>query len=220
MPYPFRVVTLLKMPVELLIAMLRNPASTGALLPSSRALANAMASAADGADLVVELGAGTGPVTEALLHRLPGVPLIAVELQPSFARTLKARYPAADVRHAPAKQVVDSLHEQAGRIVLVSSLPFRSLPKKVAAETVDSLCRFLASRPERKLVQFTYHPRAPFAVPDHLRWQRTAVVWRNTPPAGIWELQAAPVHGAGLPEPGLPEPGHEPDLRPDRARIA
>jgi len=63
------------MPVELLFALLRNPASTGAVLPSSRRLANAMANAALGADAVVELGAGTGPVTEALLRKLPGVPL-------------------------------------------------------------------------------------------------------------------------------------------------
>lgn len=178
------------LPVELLLAMLRNPASTGALLPSSRVLANAMASAASGAELVVELGAGTGAVTDALVKRLPGVPLIAVELQPAFTRTLKVRYPGVDVRQATAKQIVDGLGDRQGRVVLVSSLPFRSLPKKVAAETVDSLCRFLAGRPERKLVQFTYHPRAPFLAPAELRWQRTAVVWRNTPPAGIWELQA------------------------------
>ncbi|NMG73368.1 hypothetical protein GPA25_01200 [Aromatoleum diolicum] len=177
------------MSVQLLIAMLRSPASTGALLPSSRALANAMASAAIGADLVVELGAGTGPVTHALLHKLPGVPLIAVEFQASLARRLKSRYPAADVRQTSAKHIVDSLINRPGKIVLVSSLPFRSLPKDVAAETVDSLCGFLTSNPDRKLVQFTYQPRAPFSAPRNLRWKRTSVVWRNTPPAGIWELQ-------------------------------
>ena len=178
------------MPVQLLLAMLRNPASTGAVMPSSRTLANAMAGAAVGADTVVELGAGTGPVTEALLRRLPGVPLIAVELQPGLARRLQARFPTVDVRQAAAKEVVDDLIERPGRLVLVSSLPFRSLPREVAAETVDSLCRFLAQDGERKLVQFTYQPRAPFAVPRQLRWHRRAVVWRNTPPAGVWELQA------------------------------
>ncbi len=179
------------MPVELLFALLRNPASTGAVLPSSRTLANAMANAAVGADAVIELGAGTGPVTDALLRKLPGVPLIAVELQASMARRLQARFPAVDVRQASAKQVVDGLIDRPGRLVLVSSLPFRSLPKEVGAETVDSICAFLAHSPERKLVQFTYQPRAPFAAPRGLRWHRRAVVWRNTPPAGIWELQAA-----------------------------
>ena len=46
------------------------------------------------------------------------------------------------------------------------------------------------SAAKRKLVQFTYQPRAPFAAPRELRWHRRAVVWRNTPPAGVWELQA------------------------------
>ena len=138
---------------------------------------------------MVELGAGTGPVTEALLRRLPGVPLIAVELQPALARRLQARFPTVDVRQAAAKEVVDGLIERPGRVVLVSSLPFRSLPREVAAETVDSLCRFLAHDGERKLVQFTYQPRAPFAVPRQLRWHRRAVVWRNTPPVARSRLR-------------------------------
>ncbi|WEN43008.1 Ribosomal RNA small subunit methyltransferase A [Thauera sp. GDN1] len=178
------------MPAELLFALLRDPASTGAVLPSSRALANAMAHAATGADAVVELGAGTGPVTEALLRHMPGVPLIAVELQAPLARRLRTRFPSVEVREASAKQVVDGLIHRPGRLVLVSSLPFRSLPKAVGAETVDSICRFLAHSRERKLVQFTYQPRAPFVAPRGLRWHRRSVVWRNTPPAGIWELQA------------------------------
>lgn len=185
----FRAVTP-PMHLQLLIAMLRNPASTGALLPSSRALAKAMANAARGADLVVELGAGTGPVTDALLNGLPDIPLIAVELQAALAHRLQRRYPAVDVRQATAKQVVDSLADHPGKIVLVSSLPFRSLPVHVATETAHSLCRFLSHHPGRKLIQFTYYPRAPFPAPRHLRWKRTAVVWRNTPPAGIWELRA------------------------------
>lgn len=178
------------MHLQLLMAMLRNPGSTGTLLPSSRALANTMANAAAGADLVIELGAGTGPVTDALLDKLPDVPLIAVELQPSLAHRLQRRYPDVDVRQASAKEVVDELIDYPGKIVLVSSLPFRSLPEHVAIETAHSLCRFLAHKPDRKLVQFTYHPRAPFPAPRLLRWKRTAVVWRNTPPAGIWELRA------------------------------
>lgn len=178
------------MPVELLIAMLRDPASTGALLPSSRALASAMANAATGADLIVELGAGTGAVTRALLHAQSHVPLIAVELQAPLAQRLKACCPTVDVRQAAAKEVVDALFDAQGKVVLVSSLPFRSLPRRVASETAACFCRFLAQDPERKLVQFTYQPRAPFSAPPGLRWQRTSVVWRNTPPAGIWELQA------------------------------
>ncbi|MBA4741391.1 MAG: hypothetical protein H2060_01625 [Azoarcus sp.] len=178
------------MPVQLLLSMLRAPASTGAVLPSSRALATAMARTAIGADLIVELGAGTGPVTRALLEQMPGVPLIAVELQPDLAQMLQRRFPEADVRLAPADQVIDALGEPEGAVVLVSSLPFRSLPLPVRSETIASICRFLLADPQRRLVQFTYQPRAPFRAPPGLRWHRRMSVWANTPPAGVWELCA------------------------------
>ncbi len=178
------------MPVQLLLAMLRNPASTGSLLPSSRQLANSMASAAYGADLVIELGAGTGSVTRALLGRVPASALIAVEIQPAMATMLRSRFPGVDVRHASAKHVLDTLADRPGKVTVVSSLPFRSLPRHVATETAESLCRFLAVSPSRKLVQFTYQPRAPFKASHNLHWTRTGFIWKNTPPAGVWELQS------------------------------
>lgn len=181
-----------QMHLQLLLAMLRNPASTGALLPSSRTLANALACAVKDAELIIELGAGTGSVTDALVARLPDVPLIAVELQAPLARLLRHRHPAIDVRQSSAKEIVDNLIDHRGKIVLVSSLPFRSLPRQIATETAHSLCRFLARNQDRKLVQFTYQPREPFTAPQHFLWKRTAIVWRNTPPAGIWELKREP----------------------------
>lgn len=176
------------MPVQLLLALLKSPAETGAVLPSSRYLAGAMAHAASGADLVIELGAGTGPVTTALLNRLPGTPLVAVEIQPGLAHRLRRRHPQVDVRQASASEVVDAHLEAPGRVVLVSSLPFRSLPPAVASATAASFCSFLLRSHERKLIQFTYQPRAPFKAMEGLQWRRITTVWRNTPPAGVWEL--------------------------------
>ncbi|MES2423964.1 MAG: hypothetical protein V4562_06020 [Pseudomonadota bacterium] len=179
------------MAASLLLSLLKNPAATGCVMPSSRYLATAMAQAAHGAELVVELGAGTGPVTQALIRQLPDVPLIAVEMQPRLAHLLRRNFPHLDVRQNTAKSVVDTLGRVPQRSVLVSSLPFRSLAPAVARETVESICTFLLANPLRKLVQFTYQPRAPFVAPAGLRWTRTTTVWRNAPPAGVWELQAA-----------------------------
>lgn len=176
------------MPVQLILSMLRDPARTGALLPSSRSLARAMAAAAGNAERIIELGAGTGAITRALLAARPEVPLTAVEIQPALARMLRRRFPHVDVREAPAREVVDGLADATGRVVLVSALPFRSLPRDVRSETVASLCRFLLADPQRRLIQFTYQPRAPFRAPRELRWRYVATVWANTPPAGVWEL--------------------------------
>ena len=74
------------------------PRLTGAVAPSGRALARAMAAAigSPSQGLVVELGPGTGPVTQSLIET--GVPperLVLVEYDPGFCRLLKRRFAPA-----------------------------------------------------------------------------------------------------------------------------
>lgn len=170
---------------------LRRPATSGAFLPSSRHLARAMTAQAEHADLLVELGAGTGAVTRALRESHPHVPLVVVEAEPRLAEHLRRNFPEADVRAQWAHDVLDGLVDAPSQTVIVSSLPFRSLPKTVRNRTVKAVCDFLTSDPLRRLVQFTYQPRPPFELPPHfdLRWHRASMVWRNAPPAGVWVLQ-------------------------------
>lgn len=176
------------MPVNLLVQLLRAPAQTGAVAPSSRALARAMAEAADGAAQLVELGAGTGPVTRALVRRFPALPLAIVEMQSTMARRLARAYPTATVHAQPAAAVLDAMAAQAAPVVLVSSLPFRSLPARISAETQLSIMHFLHRHPGAWLVQFTYHPRPPFAAQAGFAWRRVASVFANIPPASVWVL--------------------------------
>lgn len=169
-----------------------NPALVGAVCPSSRWLAAAMADAAGGARLLVELGAGTGAITEALVARHPRVPLVAVELQSDLARVLAQRFAHVDVRQAGAHEVLASLHERAPpQTVLVSSLPFQSLPAVWRRTTVDAIAHFLRADARRRLVQYTYGLQAPFELPagSDLHWTRGGRVWRNAPPASLWALQ-------------------------------
>jgi phosphatidylethanolamine/phosphatidyl-N-methylethanolamine N-methyltransferase len=180
------------MPVNLLAQLLRTPAQTGAVAPSSRALARAMAEAADGAAALVELGAGTGPVTRALARRFPALPLTIVELQPAMARRLARAHPTATVHAQPAAAVLDAMDVETTPVVLVSSLPFRSLPTHIAAQTQLSIVHFLKRHPGAWLVQFTYHPRPPFAAAAGFAWRRVGSVFANIPPAGIWVLAPMP----------------------------
>ncbi len=94
---------------------------------------------------------------------------------------------------APAHEVLAEQHDQApAETVLVSSLPFRSLPEPLRATTLAALLGFIESHPARRLVQYTYQPRAPFELPrgSSLSWSLREVVWRNLPPAGVWVLSA------------------------------
>jgi phospholipid N-methyltransferase len=175
-----------------LMLALGRPAHTGAVSPSSRRLAQAMAEEAGPACCLIELGAGTGAITGALHEHYPQLPLLAVELEPALADALLGRWEGVEVRCGAAHQV---LRHEAPRLpqetVVVSSLPFRSLPSPLRAVTVDTLCAFVSAHPARRLVQYTYQPRAPFELPggSPLRWQQRRRVWGNLPPAGVWVLQ-------------------------------
>lgn len=182
-----------------------RPSTVGAILPSSRHLADAMARAANGAERLVELGAGTGAITAALCRSHPDVPTLAVEMNPALAQHLRERFPGVEVRTAPAHQVLRELPRRPRRTALVSSLPFRSLPRRLRLRSSLAIERFLIEHPSHRLVQYTYAPRVPFdlRLGSTLRWRRIESVWRNVPPAWVWELGCAPSDDAA---PGSPAP--------------
>src|SRR5581483_8815981 len=69
---------------------IEKPLSTGAVMPSSKALARTMARYVD--------PAAAGPVTEAMVERgIDPSRLILVEFNPDFCRLLRTRYPRATV---------------------------------------------------------------------------------------------------------------------------
>jgi phospholipid N-methyltransferase len=142
-------------------------------------------------DAIVEVGAGTGAITEALVRKHPKARLVLFELAEGLAATLAQRFPHAEV-------IAGAFHENAGvlaglpeRTIFVSGLPFRSLPEAVITPTVETLTQSLRVAPVRKLVQFTYQPRAPFVPPVGFRWKRHTTIWRNAPPASVWHLTHA-----------------------------
>lgn len=176
-----------------MMAAFASPGTVGAILPSSRHLADAMARAAVGAERLIELGAGTGAITEALCRRHPGVPTLAVELELTLAQHLRERFPRIEVRAAAAHDVLCEPQHGPGATVLVSSLPFRSLPPQLRLRSSLAIERFLIEQPARRLVQYTYLRWAPFNLcfSELLRWRRLEAVWRNAPPAWVWELSAS-----------------------------
>ena len=182
----------------LLLHLLKRPALTGAFASSSRYLALAMVRATGEARHVVELGAGTGPVTKELRRRLPDASLVAVEMQPGLAQQLRNKFSGLDVRQDLAQEVLDGL-VYPDPVAVVSSLPFRSLPQGMREDTIASIERFLRRAPGSRLVQFTYQPRAPFKASVDFRWHKVCSVWRNAPPAGVWVLRSSPPTWAATP---------------------
>jgi phospholipid N-methyltransferase len=170
------------------------PLRTGALAPSSEALALLMVSEIDPhAGVVVELGPGTGRITEALVAR--GVPedrVILLEANPRFARLLRRRFPRALVRSDKAESLVHDPLPQAHEIsAVISGLPLPNLgPFAQAAILRD----WYATLPRAQgFYQFTYAPISPVA-PVRLRtWglesRRLGTVMLNVPPATVYRFR-------------------------------
>lgn len=169
-----------------------GPRVVGAICPSSRRLAARLARevpAGDGA--VIELGGGTGSVTQALLQNgvSPGR-LIVVERSAAFVRHLRARFPNLPVMHADAARLAYSLPLDLRVDAIVSCLPLRSLPHR-EAEAIVSQWRHVL-RPGGVVVQFSYDLRPNLGVADaggDFAVLSSRIVWANLPPARIVTMQ-------------------------------
>ena len=123
--------------MHFLRSWIERPLSTGAVTPSGKMLARTMARYVDpnSDGPVVELGPGTGPVTEALVEA--GVDpsrLVLVEFNPSFCRILKSRYPEATLVQGDAysmRRLLQSLLLQPAA-AFVSGLPLITKPVRCA----------------------------------------------------------------------------------------
>ncbi len=169
---------------------LRAPRTTGAVVPSSRALARAMAAEVDPTlpGHVIELGGGTGQFTRALLERgLAPQRVIVIERDPGFARLLRERLPEVRVVSGDARELAHVLRSEGVEDVaaIVSGLPFLSMPKELCDRILAQCAACL--RPGRALIQFTYGPSMPFKDQPHGFSARPVKrVLRNVPPATVW----------------------------------
>jgi phosphatidylethanolamine/phosphatidyl-N-methylethanolamine N-methyltransferase len=172
-----------------------DPMRTGSVTPSSPALARRMASFVDPAlpGPVIEIGPGTGPVTEALIER--GVSedrLILVEYSPEFCELLRRRFPRATIvegdAYALSTTLAGHLHDKA--IAVVSSLPlFNQPPAMRSALAKDAFTLLVEGAP---FIQFTYSVVSP--VPRKGSGLKSFVsdwVLRNIPPARVWVYRQA-----------------------------
>lgn len=139
---------------------------------------------------VLEIGAGTGAITRALLEKkLDPERLLIIERDPSLAAFLRHEFPAVRVRCGEAIHLSRILsNESIGRInTVVSSLPLRNLPGADRIRNVHAMVSALA--PEGQLIQYTYGAGCP--IPTRrlgLEAECLGRVWRNLPPASVWRF--------------------------------
>lgn len=164
-----------------------RPGAVGAVCPSSPFLARHMASRVKPSTegLIVELGAGTGAITKALLKRgIPPERLLVVEHSLAFVRRLRKRFPQLNIMQGNAADLCRLLPPGVRVDAIVSSLPLCSLPEPIAQSILQQWEMVLHD--DGIAVQFTYNLRRP-RWRDYTPAQQTGshIVWANLPPASV-----------------------------------
>lgn len=173
---------------------LANPLQMGSVVPSSHALCQCVVRhtrrAAD--EAVLELGAGTGVISQALLE--DGVPperLIVVEIVPEMANYLRDRLPGVLVIEGDARKLPSLLPRHwHGRIgTAICGIPLVLLSLAEQRRFIDAID---AVAPGRGFLQYSYRFTSPLPSRKHgLTTKREAWTPLNFPPASVWRYTPA-----------------------------
>jgi phosphatidylethanolamine/phosphatidyl-N-methylethanolamine N-methyltransferase len=169
-----------------------NPLQMGSVIPSSAALCRRIVRHTRRAhhEAVLELGAGTGVVSRALLAAgIPADRLFVVEIVPDMARHLRRVLPGATVIEGDARELPDLLPSQwQGRIgTVICGIPLVLLPLPAQRRFIDAI---EAVAPGRGFLHYSYCITSPLPARRHgLAGRREAWTPLNVPPASVWRYQ-------------------------------
>lgn len=183
----------IKGPRLFISAWMRSPRHVGSVVPASRFLSRKIASQVDikNPGWVIELGAGTGAVTKALLEA--GVKperLMAIERDRRLHTHLQRHFPDIRALRADAVTLTELVAQENVHKVstIVCCLPLLSMPKDVVDVVLQQVFDILPH--DGVMVQYTYGPRSP--VPKRVqkrlgvKGRRAGRVLLNIPPATVW----------------------------------
>jgi phosphatidylethanolamine/phosphatidyl-N-methylethanolamine N-methyltransferase len=170
---------------------MEKPLAIGAVTPSGRALARTMASYVDPEipGPIIELGPGTGPVTEALVAQgIEPSRLVLIEFNPHFCRLLSERYPTATVVQGDAyglRPLLTSCCIREPAAAVVSGLPLFTKPLHTRLRLLYEAFELML--PGAPFIQFTYAAVSPIPKSHgRVRTQASERIWTNLPPARVW----------------------------------
>lgn len=141
--------------------------------------------------MILEVGAGTGAITAALLES--GVRpdrLFVIERDPHLATYLQERFPRVRVKCGDALHAASILScDGVGKIhTVLSSLPIRNFKPEDQVAILKAMIKTLT--PKGEIVQYTYAPNCPIpAARLGLKAECLGRVWMNLPPAAVWRFR-------------------------------
>lgn len=171
-------------------AFLKSPRVVASVIPSSSFLERRVVRAADPATarVLVELGGGTGGITRSLLGAMDEeARLIVIERTAAFIENLERNTdPRLEIVHGCASAIGEELEHRGypAADVVISGIPFSTMPRDLAGEIVTAVHealapggRFVAYQFSHRVVDFT---RPVMGIPD------VEHELRNVPPLKIF----------------------------------
>lgn len=180
--------------------IIRANKTTGAIAPSSRALADAITDLAPlkEAKVIVEFGPGTGVFTEYIYNKKrTDAFFLAIEINPAFVEATRKKCPNVNVVQDSAENTLKYLKEAGfdSCDVIISGLPWTrfedELQDRLLQATYDCL------REQGKFLTFAYcfSPLVPSGkkffkkkLPEKFNGKcvRSPIIWRNFPPCHVY----------------------------------
>lgn len=186
---------------------LHQPGLIGSAFPASRYLVDALLEPVDWANarIVVEYGPGTGPVSRAILARMPpDSRLVAIDVSRRFTRHLRQtiedpRLLAVTASASSAASILDS-HGLGSADLIVTGIPFSTMSPENGDRILDTSAHIL----QNDGLLLAYQMRSIIApmLARHFGQVRKSYVWRNLPPCHLYwagRPQDAEINGSGNP---------------------
>jgi len=184
--------------ISFLTQFLKEPRQTGAILPTANTLSDLITDLADlkKAQMIVELGPGTGAFTERiLLKKKAETKFLALEINPVFVESLRRKYPTLSVIEDSAEKL-DKYLDQLGVIKcdrIVSGLPWASFKLNDQTKILNSITQNLEVTGlflTFAYIHATFLPSGRrFKMELQKRFSKveiSKIIWSNFPPAFVY----------------------------------
>lgn len=176
---------------------IKHPGRLGTVAPISVKLARTAAARVSMDGYVVEIGAGTGRLTRALLERgVPSTQLAVVELDAKLCTFLKDTLPALCL-NSDAPQIIEGdatflpdliPPSWVGNVeTAVSVVPLMYFSEEKRTAIIEAAFKIL--KPGGQIIHVTYNPKSPLAFSPAYIQERVVGLWMNIPPGFVWSYK-------------------------------
>jgi phospholipid N-methyltransferase len=176
---------------------LKHPFQIGSIIPSSRFLERRIVEAAEigSANVIVELGPGTGGVTRAILQAMPQyAKLLSIEINPHFYTLVNSIEDDRLIAHLGSaynlKEIL-SKYSLSAPDVVVSGIPFSTMSHNAGSQILEEISTLLS--PNGRFIAYQVSNRVAVLVQPFLGAGSTETELLNIPPMRVyrWDKSAA-----------------------------